>query len=176
MQSNLMLNMGHELHQIGQMIRNVYSLFLNFANRLCSLEKRILNYQIQEGYRWVDTHSRKNVVSDFYGYIKINQRHITLDLKELNDEFSLCKKQAQDIIEKFKEEKPVLAEVKAPLITYDNIINFPKVDKPEVDVIQDLSNLLCESEKLSKDLLEKHKKVSTQAENLVIQMRGQLKG
>ncbi len=86
------VNFSHELSVIGEMIRVVYRSLIQFASRLCSLEKRISSYQDQGGYRWIESDVRKDVASDFYSYIKVNQRHILTELNELNTEFQQCKK------------------------------------------------------------------------------------
>lgn len=173
--NNTVVNFSHELNVIGEMIHFVYNSFLNFAKRLCSLEHRMSNFQAQEGYRWIEVKARKSVASDFYSYLKVNQRHISAELNELNAEFEQCKKQAEFLILKIGECETLVFNISAaPLLNHDNLIPFKPNAQKDYDVVKELSRLLAESEKLSQDIRLKHQSVSRSAANLVMQMRGQL--
>lgn len=171
------VNFSHELSVIGEMIRVVYRSLIQFASRLCSLEKRISSYQDQGGYRWIKSDVRKDVASDFYSYIKVNQRHILTELNELNTEFQQCKKKAEVLIYKINECDSVVFNIHTkPVVNEGNLIPFKPSLPKEDDVIQNLSQLLAQSEKLSHDIHVKHQTVTSKAANLINQMRGQLLG
>lgn len=178
---NNVVNFTHELSVIGEMIRVVYKSLIRFASRLCSLEKRISSFQDQGGYRWIDGDVCRDVTSDFYSYIKVNQRHILADLNELNTEFLQCKKKAETLIYKIHEsDSAVVFNIDyAPVVNEGNIIHFknhaPTPHKEE-DVVQSLAQLLAKGEELSRDIYVKHQAVSTKADTLISQMRGQLQG
>lgn len=174
-ESAAVVNFSHELKVIREMMNLVYRSFLNFANSLCSFEKRISSYQANHGYNWIDGGARREVTSDFYSYVKTSQRRITDELAELNVEFAQCKKQAEGLIFNIGECGESIYRVSnAPVVNTGNVIPFSKQVDPDEAVVSNLSDLLRESEQLSRVIHEKHKNVSDKAANLVTQMRGQL--
>lgn len=175
--NNVVVSFSQELNVVGEMVRIVYSSFIKFASRLCSLEKRILSFREHQGYRWIDGKERRSLTSDFYGYVKVNQRHISNELDELNAEFEQCKKQAESLMVRIIDCETLVINISsAPLVNQDNIIPFESNKKKDRDVVRELSKLLDESEKLSRDIRMKYQSVSQEAAGLVLQMRGQLQG
>ncbi|MOA39401.1 hypothetical protein D3C78_1611800 [compost metagenome] len=89
-------------------------------------------------------------------------------------EFEQCKKQAETLIFRISECESVVYNVSnAPVVNVGQVISFPKKSK-DAEVISSLSQLLFESERLSRDIQEKHENVSGKAALLISQMRGQL--
>lgn len=162
-------NFLKQIEEVGEMVRNVYKLLAVFVKKLGSLDLRISNYQNQSGYSWVDYNVQLSIKSDFYGYVRINQKNLYDELGELYYNLEVCK-------QRFNSVMTDLDETKVPVgtLTYiDNVINFPKKSDPNKEATETVGKLLSRTEKIVQVVDQQHKQLASRTENLILQMRGQ---
>lgn len=158
-----------QIEEVGEMVRSFYKSLTVFVKKLGSLDLRISNYQNQSGYSWVDYGTQLSIKSDFYGYIRINQKNMYVELGELYSDLEACKQRFNSVLTNLNENiLPV-----GKLTIAENIINFPKKANVNKDATETISELLSRTEKMVQIVDQQHKQFALRAESLILQMRGQ---
>lgn len=162
-------NFLNQIEEVGEMVRSVCKSLALFVKKLGSLDLRISNYQNQSGYSWIDYGAQLSIKSDFYGYVKINQKNLYAELGELYYNLEVCKQRFNCVLTHLNETK-----VPARKLTFaENIITFPKKTNSNKEATETIGELLSRTEKVVKAVDEKHKLLASRTEKLILQMRGQ---
>lgn len=164
----------NQIEEVGEMVLRVYRSLAVFVKKLGSLDMRISNYQNQSGYNWVDYGAQLSIKSDFYGYIKINQKNMDAELGELYYNLEVCKQRFNSVMLNLNKSNAMCSGQINQLVLTENIINFPKKKSlDDKDAAKDISDLLSKTEKIVRAVEQKHKQLISRTENLILQMRGQ---
>lgn len=164
-----------KIEKVKEMVSVIFKSFMRLAARLGLFDKRLSNYQQQQGYSWVDAPTQIQIKSDFYGYIKQNQKNMTLELKELNSEYLTCKKEFKNLIDEVEHQKVNLVRTNYKnTFEKDGLIKFPKLEKlPNYEVLENISDLFDSSEKIVKQVEQKHEHILHKTQDVILEMRKQ---